>query len=268
MVSALISVKDKLCTLLNKGADIVLSAENPPKWIIEELGSPPSIYSIEVNSWVLKAARVVLGKHAPNFTYVATTDYVEHKYDPSTHESKLHMELVDEEIGNIVEETNNLLLCIGADHGMGNKTKAVNLKSALGRAKVDSWVIPTVKDRYVPHHSNLSGSAYIYLSDKKQANKASSILYELEGVEHILTADCAATKYHLPNYKVGDFFILGDEETVFGEVSEDVVSDVGMRSHGSLHEKNVPIIVYNCYTDNIKIKENKDMIKIIMDWLI
>ena len=29
--TALLSAKDKLCTLLNRGADIVFSAENPPQ---------------------------------------------------------------------------------------------------------------------------------------------------------------------------------------------------------------------------------------------
>ena len=128
--SALLSVKDKLCALLNKGPQVVLSAENPPDWIVKEVGKPPSIYSIDVNPWLVKALRVVLEKHRPDFAYVGTTDYVGHKYAPEDDEAQRHMALLDEQIGLLSEQLGGGLLCMSADHGMLGKTRAVNLRAA------------------------------------------------------------------------------------------------------------------------------------------
>ena len=263
---ALLSVKDKLCSLLNKGPQIVLSAESPPEWIVKEIGQPPTIYSIEVNSWLLKALQMVLKKHNPDFIYMGTTDYVGHKYAPDDEEARKHMAFVDDEIGLLSDYLNGNLLCISADHGMLGKSKAVNLKAALEIAGIDSWVIPTVKDKYVVHHSNLSGSAYVYLTGSNPHGEALDILNSVEGVERTLPATEAAQEYHLPLCRVGDYLVLGEEDTVFGEVSEDIVSDVKIRSHGSLHERAIPLIVHG---DGIEVKwltENKDLAKVVLDY--
>jgi len=264
--SALLSVKDKLCTLLNKGPQIVLSAESPPEWIVKEIGQPPTIYSIEVNPWLLKALRVVLEKYNPDFVYMGTTDYVGHKYAPEDEEAGRHMVLIDEEIGLLSEQLGGNLLCISADHGMLGKTRAVNLKAALETVGVDAWVIPTVKDKYVVHHSNLSGSAYIYLTGKNPEGGL-EILSDIEGVERALSAEEASLEYHLPLNRIGDYLVLGEEDTVFGEVSEEVVSEVEIRSHGSLHERLVPLIVHG---DDVEVKElveNRDLAKVVLNYL-
>jgi phosphonoacetate hydrolase len=263
---ALLSVKDKLCALLNKGPQIVMSAESPPEWIVKEIGKPPTIYSIEVNPWLLKALRVVLEKHNPDFIYIGTTDYVGHKYAPDDEEARKHMAYVDDEIGSLSEYLSGNLLCISADHGMLGKSKAVNLRVALETAGIDSSVIPTVKDKYVVHHSNLSGSAYVYLTGSSHRGEALDILNSVEGVERTLPAAEAAQEYHLPISRVGDYLVLGEEDTVFGEVSEEIISDVKIRSHGSLHERAVPLIVHG---DNVEAKwltENKDLAKVVLDY--
>jgi len=266
--SALLSVKDKLCALLNKGPQIVLSAESPPQWIVEEIGRPPTIYSIDVNPWLLRALRVVLEKFSPDLAYVGTTDYVSHKYAPEEDEAKRHMELIDEEIGLLSEELGGNLLCLSADHGMLGKTKAVNLRAALEIVGIDAWVIPTVKDKYVIHHSNLSGSAYVYLTGKYPEGDALEILSSVEGVERVLPAKEASLEYHLPLDRVGDFLVLGEEDTVFGDIPEEVVSETSIRSHGSLHERMVPLIVHG---DDVKVEglvENKDLTKVILNYLV
>lgn len=265
--TALLSVKDKLCTLLNKGADVVLSAESPPSWIVKEIDQPPSIYSIEVNAWLLRALSVVLTKQQPSFTYVATTDYVGHKYGPDAPEAHRHMELVDDEVGRIVERFPNLLVCIGADHGMTGKSRAVNLRLALEKVGIAAWVIPTVKDRYLPHHSNLSGSAYVFMGNRGERRKALDLLRGLEGVERVLTDTEAISEFHLPTEKVGEFLVLGLEDTVFGEVGEGVEVGVNIRSHGSLHEREVPLIVHGEGVDELRIAENKDLARVVLTWL-
>jgi len=265
--TALLSVKDKLCTLLNRGADIAFSAENPPQWVTEEVGTPPSIYSVEVNAWLLEALRLVQRRCNPQFSYAATTDYAEHKYGPNEEEARRHMELVDDELGRLMEQIPDALLCVTADHGMNEKQKAVNLRMILASACVDAFVVPTVKDRYVPHHSNLSGSAYIYLLDQRQRAKALEILSGTEGVEQILPEEAARVRYHLPRRKVGDFLAFAEEDAVFGVVAEKEVSEVRMRSHGSLHERRIPIMINRSETCERRVLENKDLFSLVLNEL-
>ncbi len=265
--SALLSAKDKLANLLNKGPQIAFSAEKPPEWVVKEIGNPPPIYSLEVNSWLLRAAETVLDKQAPDFIYVATTDYVCHKYAPNENEAQRHLSLIDERIGQLQTKLGENLLCMTADHGMSAKTKAINLESALAVEDIVSWVIPTVKDKYVVHHSNLSGSAYIYIIGK-QTDEVSNIINDVEGVERILTAEEAASTYHLPRNNVGDYFVLAEEDTVFGQASDEILSDVNIRSHGSLHEETVPIILHGDHIETKDLTENRDVTNAIVNYLV
>src|ERR1700688_504300 len=58
--SALLSSKAKTATLLLRGAEIVLTAENPtPDWV-QKLGPAPVIYSAEINYWLMAAAINIL----------------------------------------------------------------------------------------------------------------------------------------------------------------------------------------------------------------
>ncbi|MEM2922077.1 MAG: alkaline phosphatase family protein, partial [Candidatus Bathyarchaeia archaeon] len=254
--TALLSVKDKLCTLLNRGADIAFSAEKPPFWVTERIGNAPNIYSIEANAWLLKALRLVNQEYSPQFSYVATTDYMAHKYGPDEEEAKRHMELIDDELGKLIEQVPDALLCVTADHGMSEKCKAVNLRMLLASAGVNAFVVPTVKDRYVPHHSNLSGSAYVYLLNRRQYAKALNILRDIGEVESVLPTEEAKAKYHLPLKTIGDFLVLGQEDVVFGEVHG---REVRIRSHGSLHERKVPIVVNRRGSRVKQVRENKDV---------
>ncbi len=45
--------------------------------------------------------------------------------------------------------------------------------------------------------------------------------------------------------RIGDLMVLGDQDTVFGELDAPQESFPGLRSHGSLHETDVPLFVYN-----------------------
>ncbi|MDB5151129.1 MAG: nucleotide pyrophosphatase, partial [Mucilaginibacter sp.] len=58
--SALISSKKKSTTLLPEGADIVVSPETADTSWINKIGTPPEIYSAEVNYWTMKAGIYLL----------------------------------------------------------------------------------------------------------------------------------------------------------------------------------------------------------------
>ena len=68
----------------------------------------------------------------------------------------------------------------------------------------------------------------------------------LECVELVLPRSEAAKRYHLMASRIGDLIVLGDHDTVFGELdgqSEHLPPEY--RSHGSLHEMDVPLVIYN-----------------------
>jgi phosphonoacetate hydrolase len=56
----------------------------------------------------------------------------------------------------------------------------------------------------------------------------------------------AATKFALMPERIGELVVIGDADTVFGELAglmEDL--EPGYRSHGSLHESDIPLVIYN-----------------------
>lgn len=265
--TVLLTVKEKLCTLLRKGAEVAVSAENPPPWIVKRVGTPPSIYSVEVDAWLFDALRVILSKTKPHLVYVATTDYVMHHHAPRDPESRRHISLIDKCIGELIELHPGSLFCVTADHGMSEKNRALDLRTVLKDTGIESHVVPTVKDRHLRHHSNLSGSAYLYLMDEQNQDDAYSILSGTNGVERVLTSD-EAIDYHLPVKRIGDFFVLGEKEYVFGALNNGEESrEVHIRSHGSLHERNIPVMAWGIRNTGIKIEENKDLAKVVMSWL-
>ena len=74
----------------------------------------------------------------------------------------------------------------------------------------------------------------------------SKTLSGLKGVEEILTRDEASRRYHLMASRIGVLVILGDRETVFGDLdSESEPLPPEYRTHGSLHEMDVPLIIHN-----------------------
>lgn len=269
--TALLTSKDKLRFLLNRGAITSFSAEKPPRWMTKTIGPPPPIYSVGVDIWLMKALRELILKEDSTLVYAMTTDYVMHKYAPEEKESKRHMEGIDEALRETVEtleaQGDEFLLCITADHGMAEKDRAVNLEMVLRAHGISSRVNTIIADRYVVHHSNLGGSAYVYLKDADDASKCLQVLREAEGVEEALPLDQASKRYHLDRTRVGDFLVLGERNYVFGLAGQEII-DVSLRSHGSLHEARVPIIV-NMSKSELKepLKENKDVASLIMNRL-
>ena len=53
----------------------------------------------------------------------------------------------------------------------------------------------------------------------------------------------SAEKFALMEDRIGDIFVLGNSDTVFGEFDA-IQAPVQVRSHGSRHESAVPILTY------------------------
>ena len=147
-------------------------------------------------------------------------------------------------IGEIVDDDPEREIYITADHGMMHKTVALDLGRVLTQQDIQATSIPIIKDRYVVHHGNLGGAAYVFLENMTDIEQAIQVLKSSEGVEEVYAAEDAARLFRLHPDRIGDIFVLADNNTVFGKL--DVESEsVSIRSHGSRHESYVPIIGYN-----------------------
>ncbi|MCE5282840.1 MAG: alkaline phosphatase family protein [Deltaproteobacteria bacterium] len=238
--AVLLTAKDKLKTLIADGAAIAESAEKPSAWLADRVGVPPGIYTVEVNHWLIRAALDLLRDDPPDFLYVSTTDYVNHTYPPGSEPSVRNVREIDRLIGELLNVFPDLELVVTADHGMNAKTRALDLTAILKENGIEAQAVPIIKDRHVVHHQNLGGAAYIYLKDPAMLSEALNTLRQEKGIEAVMKAEAAAIRYRLHPERIGQIFVLADLETVFGSLPAPR-QEVAIRSHGSLHERAVPI---------------------------
>ena len=239
--SLLVTAKDKLRRLLSDGATVSISSEEPPGWVVDGVGEPPHIYSLEVNRWVMDAGRYAMSREPFDLVYLTTTDYAMHTYGPHHPESSRHVALLDEGLGAVLEQAPGAQMLVTADHGMSDKSRMLHLPGELARYGIGARAIPVIKDRYVVHHSNLGGSIYVHLENHSDLNAALDTLRNLDGVDDALPGEEAAERFRLMPERIGDILVLADAATVFGDPAE-VNMPQGLRSHGSAHETTVPII--------------------------
>ena len=246
--SALLSSKAKTVTFLLRGADIVLTAEKPTSDWTQKLGPAPPIYSAEINHWLMRAAIDIL-KNRPEIRvlYVHTTDYPMHMWPPEAPESKEHLARLDDLFGQAAKAAPDAAFLVTADHGMNAKTLCWDLEKVCAARKLPlRKAFSAGRDRYVKHNRGCSGAAYIYLQKQQDSPRVREILSETKGIERVLSRDEAARDYKLMASRIGDLVVWADKDTIFGEMDTESETFSGvLRSHGSLHEIGMPLIVYN-----------------------
>ena len=255
--SLLISSKDKLRKLLGDGATVAFSSEEPDPRVIDAIDPPPPIYSLEVNGWIVDAARHILAQEHYDLVYLTTTDYAMHTYAPEQSESSDHLALLDRAVGLLMQSLPDAEILITADHGMSSKSRMIHLPAELDRHGIQARAVPIIKDLYTVHHSNLGGCIYLYLDGQDQ-ERALDILNNLEGVDQALDREAAARRFRLMGSRIGDIMVLGAADVVFGNPAE-VTMPASLRSHGSLYEEMVPVIGYGGNFDGFDFQENKDL---------
>ena len=255
--SLLISSKDKLRKLLGDGATVAFSSEEPDSWVVDAIGQPPPVYSLEVNGWIVDAARHVLAQESYDLVYLTTTDYAMHTYAPEQPESSDHLALLDRAVGLLMESLPDAQILITADHGMSSKSRMIHLPAELDRHGIQARAVPIIKDRYTVHHSNLGGCIYLYLGQRDR-ERALDILNNLDGVDQALDRETAAKRFRLMGSRIGDIMVLGAADVVFGDPAE-VTLPAGLRSHGSLYEEMVPVIGCGGDFEGFDFLENKDL---------
>jgi len=253
--SALLSSKKKTITLLAPGADVLLTAEAPSEAWVKRLGPAPDIYTREINYWLMTAAIDLLKTRRDiGCLYIHTTDYPMHTWPPEAPESKEHLARLDRFFAEAAAAAPDAAFLLTADHGMNHKTRCWDLeKVCVQRGAPIRIAISVDRDKYLKHHRGYGGVAWVYCKGPRDVDRVARILSGLEGVEAVLTRAEAATRFHLMGSRIGDLIVLGDRDTVFGELdSESEPLPPEYRAHGSLHEVDVPLVIYNADADLAK----------------
>ena len=265
---ALVTAKDKLRTLLgnglkfNEGRTICFSAEksdqatkieNGIENVNDWLGMPvPEVYSQDLSEFVMAAGVKLMEEFKPDIMYLSTTDYIQHKYAPGHEVAKKFYSMFDKYIGQLDELGATII--ITADHGMKPKSKedgspnAIFLQDHLDDKfnKNKTKVILPITDPYVVHHGALGSFATIYLEDKNDLEDVMMEIKKIKDIEVVLNKEEGCSQYNLPKDRMGDIICMSSEFMTIGS-SKDKHNLSGLneplRSHGGLHEREVPFIV-------------------------
>ena len=72
-----------------------------------------------------------------------------------------------------------------------------------------------------------------------------------------MTSQEAARLYHLHPQRIGQLFVLADVNTVFGSLLE-AREEVEIRSHGSLYEREIPMMGCGAGPMSVRPETNRD----------
>lgn len=256
--AALVTAKDKVKTLLSRGAQVAVSAEMPGPAFVAAIGPAPSMYSAEVNYWVFRAAHHLLRSGDIDLLYLSTTDYMMHTYAPGDARSLEHMHHLDRLLGRIVDDFPHLSLRLTADHGMNLKTEGIDVARVLAGAGIEAEVVPIIRDKHIIHHQNLGGACYVYLKRRADEQRALETLQAVPGIEEVYERVEAARRFRLRAGRIGDFFLLGAKHAAFGALPA-ATQEIRVRSHGSRHEQSVPILCYGRKIEAARLEYNIDL---------
>ena len=134
-----------------------------------------------------------------------------------------------------------------ADHGMNHKSLCWDLEKVCAARGIQLRIaISAERDKYPVHHRGLGGVSWVYCKAAGDIRRAAKVLSGLAGVEAVLPRAEACRRFHLMSSRIGDLAVIGDKDTVFGQLDEQSEKlPPEYRSHGSLHESTVPLVVYN-----------------------
>ena len=263
-----ITAKDKLRKQLQKGMDlsrgsVSFSSQHADKCTMDENGienvlefvgqALPDMYSAELSLFVLDAGIKLLEEKKPDILYLSLTDFIQHAHAPGTAEANSFYIEMDQRFGHLQEL--GALVALTADHGMGDKSNEcgepnviwlqdlLDQELGLGTCRV----ICPITDAFVGHHGALGGFVRIYLEQKQDRKKVSEIVQSIAGIEKVWSAENVAEELEQPLDREGDLAVVADKSTVIGGSEKDhdlsALKGKRLRTHGSLHEANVPFIL-------------------------
>ena len=264
---AIVTAKDKLRKLLSHGLKfnesraICFSSEKSDQANLNENGieevnkwldmEVPNVYSQGLSEFVMAAGVKILNEFNPDIMYLSTTDFIQHKYAPGDKVANAFYAMFDRYIGQL--NVNNNSIIVTADHGMQPKSRsdgspnAIFLQDILDETlgKDISKVILPITDPYVVHHGALGSFATVYLDDKSRIHDAIVEIQKIDDIEVVLTNEEGCAQYDLPTDRMGDIICMSSKNSTIG--SAEKAHDLSklkepLRSHGGLHEREVPFI--------------------------
>ena len=263
-----VTAKDKLRRQLQKGMDlsngsVSFSSQHADRCTMEEngigdaldlVGRPlPDMYSADLSLFVLDAGLGLLAERRPDILYLSLTDYIQHAYAPGHPEADRFYAEMDARFGQF--EALGATVALTADHGMNEKTNddgtpcVVWLQDILDAefGAGASTVICPITDAFVGHHGALGGFVRVYCHEGLPGERVIDAVSDVPGLERVLSREDVAREFDLPFGPEGDVAVLGDARTVIGarEVDHDLDGLKGhrLRTHGSVHEADVPIVL-------------------------
>ena len=170
-----------------------------------------------------------------------------HTWSPQAVESQEHLARLDQLLGEAAAAAPDAAFLLTADHGMNYKSRCWDLeKASTTRGAPIRIAISVEQDKYLRHHRGFGGVSWVYCKAPRDIDRVARTISDLDGVETVLTRSEAAKRYHLMASRIGDLVVLGDKNTVFGELDTDQEAlPPEYRSHGSLHEMDVPLLIHN-----------------------
>lgn len=83
-------------------------------------------------------------------------------------------------------------------------------------------------------------------------------------VEAVYIKPEAEQMFNLPASNIGDLFVIAKERDAFGEGQEGIML-VKTRTHGSLHEREIPLISVNSRRNKEEYQYSKDIVSFILN---
>jgi phosphonoacetate hydrolase len=231
--TAWVSAKEKVRLLIGHQARINTSAERE--------GVP--MYDAANTDWVFDRGRSLLHRAEVDLLYLTTSDYMMHTYAPTAPQSLEHLSQLDRHLTKILDDHPNLELYLCADHGMNAKTVAIDPGRVLAAKGIRARAVAAIADAHKTHHNDLGGSVYVDLESPAQAEKARDILLAERGIEEVLSRAEAVKKFRLYGPRTGDLMVLGAPAVALGSLSQSR-TDVKVRTHGSVHETAIPLLIH------------------------
>ena len=265
--TALLTVKGKVLEVFGENAGIGINLQKPDVSVLEKfaLESPPHVASFEAYDWIFKACYQVISIENPDLVYCTTNDYMMHNYEPDSEEAKKVMQNMDKWIGQIYDLDHDREIYITADHGMGRKTRLIDLQKKLDAAGYETFCLLPLKDRYLENHKYQEGGAvYVYVLNEDQIPDVMNYLTRCDFIDYVYDKDSAAKEYGLPNDNIGDIFVLCNSESAFAELKQDE-RYVTTRTHGSLYEREIPLIAVNAKKGAKEYEYSVDIVKAILE---
>ncbi len=263
---AVVTAKDKLRGLLGKGltlapgkavsfssekADKASLAENGIDKVLDLVGLPlPDVYSAALSEFVFAAGLRLMETMRPDFMYLSTTDYIQHKHAPGTPVANQFYAMMDKYLARL--EALGCTVALTADHGMNAKHDAAGKPDVIYLQDLfDQWygagktrVILPITDPYVVHHGALGSFATAYMALDMIAD-ALQRLAALPGIESAQTRGDACRRFGLPEDRMGDIVVVSTRHKVIGTAAaRHDLSQLKepLRSHGGVSEQKVPLI--------------------------